>query len=78
MGILFYELKHDLPTAEQWFSRALALDPNYQRAREYLSRIQTARPHFVMIGGDPDPAGGLVDELRSRGQRVAWIRHNFK
>ena len=42
LGILFYELLHDAKEAVIWFKRALALDPNYQRALDYLYRIENS------------------------------------
>ena len=40
LGILHFELGNDAEEAVRWFKKALALDPNYQRAKEYLFRIE--------------------------------------
>jgi hypothetical protein len=40
MGILNWELQRDREEAILWFKRALALDPNYHRAQQYLDSLQ--------------------------------------
>ena len=79
MGILYYELKHDEEEAAAWFRKALALDPNYQRAREYMARIKggSEGPDVLFIGADPDMAGGLIQEFQKMGKRVGVINHPF-
>lgn len=41
LGILYFELRNDKEEARIWFSRALALDPNYQRAKMYMMKISS-------------------------------------
>ena len=40
LGILYVELRNEPEEAKIWFKRALALDPNYQRAKAYLNKIE--------------------------------------
>ena len=40
LGILYIELGHDAEEAKVWFRRALALEPNYQRAKAYLNQLE--------------------------------------
>jgi hypothetical protein len=53
----------------------LALDPKYQRAREYLAKVDadSGPSDFLMIGTDPDFAAGLVEEFKKHGKTTKWI-----
>lgn len=76
MGILYYELRRDREQARAWFLKALTLDPNYQRARAYLDRIveETEHTDVLMIGTDPDLAGGLIEAFKKKGVKAKWMR----
>jgi tetratricopeptide (TPR) repeat protein len=45
MGIIYRELQHDREEAITWFRRALALDPEYHRARQYLDKLESESRH---------------------------------
>ena len=76
MGILYYELKGDNKKAKNWLVKALTLDPNYQRAKGYLKKIQDEEEHadVLLIGTDPEYAEGLIKAFQNRGKTVKWFR----
>lgn len=43
MGIAIYELSNNLDEAQDWLKKALAIDPTYQRALNYMDAITLAR-----------------------------------
>lgn len=76
MGILHIELKGDNKSAKEWLFKALTLDPNYQRARMYLEKIQDSEgSHDVlMLGTDPEFAAGLINAFQKKGLKARWFR----
>lgn len=75
MGILFIELRGDLDEGRRWLRKALALDPNYQRARAYLDQVETddAKIDVLLLGTEPELAGGLLRAFAKRGLKVKHI-----
>lgn len=76
LGILHCELRKDTKEAISWFKKALALDPNYQRARAYLDQLQDEPEHVdvLMIGADPELSEGIIKAFQEKGKKVGIIR----